>query len=94
MESILGSTEIYHRRGAEADVINICTCISYTLEKIIMYLVRRDSAIPSYQDLVCLEQFWQKIAYLIGSVLVEIHIVDSANVISVKSSHVYFILVL
>ena len=53
LESIIGCTEIHHRSRAEAYVIYISTSCSKSLQKILMYLRRRNTGVPSHKHLVC-----------------------------------------
>ena len=87
LEAVVGGAEIHHWGAAQAHVVHVGACIGYALEQIIMNLLRRCPAVPSYQNFLGVKQSGEKIAHLVGSLLVEIHIVDSAYVISVKCSH-------
>ena len=89
LESVKRRSEIHHRSGAQACVIYIGTGIGDSLQKIFMNLRGRGPGIPADQHLVGRKKFRKEIAHLVGHVLVEIHIVDSSNVVSVKCSHNY-----
>ena len=52
-----------------------------------MNLRRGYSRIPSYEYLVGRKKFRKKITHLVGNFLVEIYIIDSSDVISMKCSH-------
>ena len=58
-----------------------------------MNLIRTHPAVPSDKDFVSGEKLRKEITHFVGCIAVEIHIVDAADVISVKSSHGYLILV-
>ena len=94
LEPVVRGTEVNHRSRAETDIINVCTCVSYTLQQVFVDLIGRYSAVASYQNFICLKQLGDEISYLVSCVLIEIHIVDSAYVICMKCSHNYFNLVL
>ena len=88
LETIAGSPEIHHRSSTQTYVIDICTGISQALYKIFMYLVRRHPAVPAHKHLVGPEKFRNKIPDLIGGHPVEVHIVDPADIICMKRSHI------
>ena len=87
LEAVVCRAEVHHRRAAKANVVHVGAGIGNALEQIIMNLLRRCPAVPSYQNFFGVKQSGEKITHLVGSLLVEIHIVDSAYVICVKSSH-------
>ena len=87
LETIVGGSEIDHWCSAQPDVVHIGPGVSYAFEKIFMYLVGRDPAVPPHKNFVGREKFWKEVTDLISCVTVKIHTVDSADVVCMKSSH-------
>ena len=87
-ESVVCRTEIYHRRGAESYVINICPSVVYAPDHCIVHLVRGQAAVSSQQHLVSLEKFRDEISHLVGNLRVPIDVPDAPYVVCVKCSHI------
>ena len=87
LETIVRGTEVHHRSSAESDIIHISSGICESFEKVLVYLIRRDSGISADQHLVCRKKLRKEETHLVGGFLVEIHIVDSSYVVCVKCSH-------
>jgi hypothetical protein len=85
--TIIGRSEIYQRRAAEADIVHVCTGVRDTLEKIVVDFLAGETAVASYKDFVCAKKLWQEITHLVCNFLVKIYIVDTSDVICVKCSH-------
>ncbi len=52
LEAVIGGTEIYHRRGAETDVVHISASIGYSFHEIFMNLRGRKPAVAPDQDFI------------------------------------------
>ena len=87
LETVVGSSEIYHWRAAQAYVKDVGAGIAYSFQKTVVNLFRRNPAVASDEDFLRSEEFRDEIAHFVGSVFIEIHSVDSADIISVKCSH-------
>ena len=87
LEAVMRGAEIDHRCRAESYVVHIRSGIGDALEQVFMYLRRRNPCVSSYKHLVCRKQLRKEITHLVGQSLVEVHIVDSSDVICVKCSH-------
>ena len=53
-----------------------------------MNLLGRGAAVAADEDQVCIEECRKEITNLVSDVLVEIYVIDSADVVCVKCSHV------
>ena len=87
LEAIVCSTEIHHRGRAETYVIYICSGICESFEKVFVNLRRRDSGVSADKHLVCRKKFRKEETHLVGCLLVEIHVVDSPDVVCVECAH-------
>ena len=87
LESVLGSTEINHRSSTQTEITDIRSGIRNALYKIFMNLRRRNAAVPSDQNLVGLQKFRQEKSCPVNRILVEIDIVDTSDVVSMKCTH-------
>ena len=94
LETVVRSAEIYHRSRAQAEVAHVGTGIGYPFNQVIVYFPGGKAAVPADEDFPDIQQSGKEIPDLVSGRLVEIHIVDSSDVIRVKCSHGYASLVL
>ena len=87
--AVVGCTEVHQRSAAEADVVHVGAGIGDALKQGVVNLLAGKAAVAAHQNLVGLKKLRQEITYLVSCGFVEIHSVDSADVVSVKCSHGY-----